>query len=135
MQGGDLSNEMPRRIVVTVDTFLDRLPVIKKVLKVIPVSDEEVTYNRAMLSRFWHFAANGGRSLELVGFDMRQKDIERVMDDLDVLGTNPFNYCKAYASVAELVSELPYRPEVVWVVDIPKRSMRYGSWAFDLGRV
>ena len=135
MQGGDISNAVSKRSIVVVDTFLDRQPKIKKILGFIPVRDEEVNYNRAMLSRYWAFSSATGRTLELVGFGMSQSDIERVMDDLDNLGTNPFNYCSAYSTIVELVAELPYRPEVLSVVDIPQRMLRYGSYAMDIGRV
>lgn len=135
MQGGDLSNETPRRAVVTIDCFLDREPVINKVFGIIPVSSEEVSYNRVMLNRFWNYSGYSGFILELVGFGYTQKEMDEVMEDLDNLGLNPFRYGKAYSVVADLVSELPYRPELACVIDIPSRALRYGSWYFDLGRV
>jgi hypothetical protein len=61
--------------------------------------------------------------------------MEDFMEDLDNLGTNPFNYAKAYKVIADLVAELPYRNELVCVIDIPSRALRYGSWYYDLGRV
>ena len=57
------------------------------------------------------------------------------MEDLDNLGTNPFRYAKAHRVVADLVAELPYRNELLCVIDIPTRALRYGSRYFDLGRV
>jgi len=53
--------------------------------------------------------------------------MDRVQEDLDNLGTNPFNYYHAYPVVADFVAELPYRPELKGVVDIPERGLRYGS--------
>jgi hypothetical protein len=135
MQGGDLSNEKPKRVAVTVDCLLDRKPIIKKFLGLIPHASEEIEYNRAMLSRFWNYASNTGYSLELVGFGYSPSEMEEMFDDLDNLGTNPFNYVKAYRVVADLVAEMPYRNELVCVIDIPSRAMRYGSWYYDLGRV
>ena len=135
MQGGDLSNETPRRAVVSVDCFLDREPVFKKVLGLIPHTSENVTYNRAMLSRFWRYSNDNGLILELVGFGYSQKEMNEIMDDLDNLGTNPFRYAKAHRVVADLVAELPYRNELLCVIDIPTRALRYGSRYFDLGRV
>jgi len=135
VQGGDITNEVPNRIIVTVDTFIRRQPAVKKVLGIIPFATEEVVYDRLTIQRLWFFSARTGKLLELAGFDMTDKEIQQVMDDLDNLGTNPFNYAKAYSVVADLVSELPYRPEVSSVVDIPQRSLMYGSWALDLGRI
>jgi len=135
MQGGDLSNEEPRRAVVTLDCILDREPVIKKVFGLISTSSENVTYNRGMLARFWNYSSYTGFVLELVGFGYSQKEMDEIMEDLDNLGTNPFRYGKSYSVVSDLVSELPYRSELVCVIDVPTRALRYGSWYYDLGRV
>jgi hypothetical protein len=126
MKGGDISNEVPPRIAVAIDCIIDRSPTFKKVLG-IPVFGEEVTYNRQSLSLFWRFAEKYTYRLELVGFGYTQKEMDRVQEDLDNLGTNPFNYYIAYNVVADLVAELPYRPELYGVVDIPERGLRYGS--------
>ena len=131
MRGGDISNEVPLRVAVTLDCVLSRRPTIKKVLGV-PVTGEEVVYNRQALSLFWRFADKQGYTLELVGFDYSQKDMDSVLEDLDNLGTNPFNYARAYNVPADLVAELPYRPELKYVVDIPARAGRYGSWYLDM---
>lgn len=132
MRGGDISNEVPLRVVVTADCILDRRPTVKKVLG-IPIVGEDLSYNRAALSLFWRFAEKFGYSLELVSFEHTPEELERVREDLDNLGTNPFNYYNAYHVIADLVAELPYRPELVGVVDIPSRALRYGSKYIDLG--
>jgi hypothetical protein len=95
----------------------------------------ETTYSRLSLAHFWRFRDTHGYTLELVGFEKSQTDMDRVLEDLDNLGTNPFNYAKAYNVVADLVAELPYRPEVKHVIDIPDRALRYGRWFLDEGRV
>ena len=133
MKGGDISNEIPLRVAVALDCIIDRRPVSKKVLG-IPVFSEESTYNRQSLSLFWRFAEKYGYRLELVGFGYTQKEMDEVLEDLDNLGTNPFNYALAYPVVADLVAELPYRPELKGVVDIPSRALRYGSKFIDVGR-
>jgi hypothetical protein len=132
LKGGDISNGIPLRVVVTLDCIIDRKPTFKRVLGV-PVVGEEVSYNRQALSLFWRFADKYGYSMELVGFDMSTKEMQQVQEDLDNLGTNPFNYYLRYNVVADLVAELPYRPELVGVVDIPSRALRYGSKFINLG--
>ena len=134
MKGGDISNEVPMRVVVTLDCILDRKPAMKKVLG-IPVFKEEVTYNRRALSLFWNFAQKFGYSMEIAGFGYTRKEMKDILEDLDNMGTNPFNYYTAYQTVSDLVSELPYRPELVGVVDIPERGLRYGGKFIDLGRI
>ncbi len=133
MKGGDISNEIPMRVVVTLDCIIDRSPTFKKVLG-IPVTGEEVTYNRQALSHFWRFAEKQGYTLELVGFGYTPKEMKEVHEDLDNLGTNPFNYVNAYNVVADLVAELPYRPELRGVIDIPSRGARFGSWFIEMGQ-
>lgn len=127
MRGGDISNEVTMRVAVALDCVIDRSVKITKVLG-IPVPKEEVTYNRRALSYFWKFREDHDYTLELVGFGYSQKEMDDVLDDLDNLGTNPFNYAKAYHVPADLVAELPYRPELKHVIDIPERGLRYGRW-------
>jgi len=131
LQGGDISNGIPPRVAVTLDCIIDRKPTFKRILG-IPVVGEDVSYNRQALSMFWRFSDKYGYSMELVGFDMTKKEMQQVQDDLDNLGTNPFNYYLRYNVVADLVAELPYRPELIGVVDIPARALRYGSRYLDL---
>lgn len=134
MRGGDISNEIPLRVAVTLDCILDKKPNVKKVLG-IPVFSEESVYNRQQLSFFWRFAEKFNYTLELVGFGYSQKEMDEVLEDLNNLGTNPFNYAIAYPVVSDLVAELPYRPELMGVVDIPSRGLRYGSKFIDTGRL
>lgn len=134
MRGGDISNKVPLRVAVTLDCILDKKPSVKKVLG-IPVFSEESVYNRQQLSFFWRFAEKFSYTLELVGFGYSQKEMDDVLEDLDNLGTNPFNYAIAYPVISDLVAELPYRPELMGVVDIPSRGLRYGSKFIDVGRL
>lgn len=132
MRGGDISNEVPLRVLVTLDCLLSREPKVNKVMG-ISIPYIETTYNRQSLAHFWRFRDTHGYGLELVGFGKSQSDMDRVLEDLDNLGTNPFNYATAYAVVADLVTELPYRPEVKYVIDIPDRGLRYGHWFLEEG--
>ena len=60
--------------------------------------------------------------------------MKEILEDLDNLGTNPFNYATAYRAISDLVSELPYRPDVKHVIDISSRGMRYGHWFLEIER-
>jgi hypothetical protein len=134
MRGGDISNVSPLRSLVALDCILNKGVKLTKVLGIL-VPSEEVTYNRQSLAMFWRFAEKHGIKLELVGFGYSQTEMDEVLEDLDNLGTNPFNHATAYAVVADLVAELPYRPEVKNVIDISERGLRYGHWYLDLGAV
>ena len=108
MQGGDISNEVPFRTLVTLDCILDKKPVIKKTLAgLLSIPSEEVTYNRQALAMFWRFAQKNDFTMELVGFGYTRREMTAVMKDLDNLGTNPFNYTSSYQVISDLVGELP----------------------------
>lgn len=131
MRKGDISNDLPKRIIVIADTFLNYDIKISKKFKVFPVTSKEVKYNRALLSRLYVFAQNVGYTMELASFTLTDSDLELMVDKLDRMGTNPFRYFTSYESIEHLVSELPYRPEVIGVLDLPSRMLRYGHWGLD----
>jgi len=134
VKGNDISNEVPFRVIVTLDCILDRKPIVKTSLAgLIKVSSEEVSYSRAALASFWRWSQNNSFSMELTGFGYTRKEMREVQEDLDNLGTNPFNYYTGYATIADLVGELPYRPDVVYVIDIQSRALRWGSKYLDIG--
>lgn len=134
MRGGDISNEVPMRVLVNLDCILKKEIKISKVLG-IPVPKEETTYNLQALSQFWRFREKNEYTMELCGFGYSKKEMEEVQEDLDNIGTNPFNYVKAYPVIADLVAELPYRPEVKFVIDSPSNGLRYGHWFLEEGAV
>jgi hypothetical protein len=131
MRKGDISNDLPKRIVVIADTFLDYDVKISKKFKVFPVSSKEVKYNRSILSRLYVFAQNIGYTMELASFSLNEDELQTLINKLDKMGTNPFRYFTSYESIEHLVSELPYRPEVAGVLDLPSRLLRYGHWGLD----
>lgn len=131
MLGNDLSNSMPKRVLVTTDVITDEYKSQKKILKVIPVNSTKREYNRLVLSHLYMYTTKRGITLELVGFDRSEEQMVDLMLHLDKVGTNPFRYSSSYSSVDKLVAELPYRPEVVGVLDIPSRLLRYGRWGMD----
>lgn len=132
MRGGDISNEVPKRVLVAVDCLLRTEIKVNKLLGV-SLPYQEVTYNRQALAHFWRFREKNDYGLEIVGFNRTQQEMDNVLEDLDNLGTNPFNHATAYNVVADLVAELPYRPEVKYVIDIPSRGLRYGHWYLEEG--
>jgi hypothetical protein len=135
MRGGDISNDTPGRVIATIDCFIDKEIVERRTLGLFKRAEIEYQYNRAYISRLWHFSANSGVVLELAGFGYSQESMDQVLEDLNNLGTNPFGYAKAFADIDELIAELPYRPELIGVVDIPGNALRYGSKYIDIGRV
>lgn len=131
MRNGDISNELPKRIIVITDVFLQTELKFKKRFGFIKLPDVEYTINRQLLSNLYLYTSSKEVTLELASFDMDEDALEKLTNKLDKMGTNPFRYYTSYESVGHLVSELPYRPEVVGVLDLPSRQLRYGHWGLD----
>lgn len=136
MQFGDISNDIPRRIIVVAEIFIlleyEDLPRKYKLFK---RTRKKVSFKKEVLSKLYLWGMQTPYTLELASFDLDQEELQKLYDTLDEYGTNPFRYCVAYTSVEDLVSQLPYRPELLGVIDLPKRLLRYGSWGMDITRL
>ena len=130
MQNGDISNALPKRVLVTTDVIADVYDEKKRVLG-IPRVKKRVEYNRLVLSHLYMVTLRRGWTMELVSFSHSEKELADVVLYLDKFGTNPFRYATAYKNIDKLVDELPYRPEVIGVIDMPQRLLRYGRWGLD----
>jgi len=131
MQNGDISNSLPPRFLVTIDVISDEYVDAKKLFNLIPIKRTKVHYNRLVLSHLYMISLKRGWTLELVSFQHNDEEMVEVMQYLDQYGTNPFRYASTYKSIETLVGELPYRPEIAGVIDMPERLLRYGSWGMD----
>lgn len=130
MLKGDISNDMPKRVLVNMDILLVKFPVVKKKFKFFPKTDYEIKYDRFLLNKFYVYTTQAGVTLELVSFEFEEDKLELMYNDLDRVGTNPFRYWSYYSSPKKLVADLPYRPEVVGVID-PEHQLMYGHWGMD----
>lgn len=132
MRKGDISNELPKRVLVSSDIFTETEVQVKKKFKILPTAKVQKKLRRDILSQLYLYTTRRGVTLELVSYDMDDDKLSAFMNDLDKMGTNPFRYWTAYSSPNHLVKELPYRPEVLGVVDIQSRLLRYGHWGMDV---
>ena len=132
MRNGDLSNEAPKRLLVNTDVFTMTTTHVERKYKIFPKVSHHVKYDKLVLSKFYMLAMNGGITLEMFSYELKQDDMNLLHSELDRVGTNPFRYATAYKNSNELVNELPYRPEILGVVDIPSRKLLYGHWSYDL---
>jgi len=130
MYKGDISNETPKRVLVNADVLLIKSTSISKKFKVIPVKTMNVGYDKFLLNKFYVYTTRAGVTLELISFDFNGDELERVYNDIERAGTNPFRYYTHYSSPKKLVADLPYRPEVVGVID-PEHQLMYGKWGLD----
>lgn len=139
MINGDISNETPPRIIVTIDVVVQsEVATTKNVFGKTKTSRITTGLNNAQLSKLWNASFNYGLAIELAAFEgdgWTQADVDKLMARLDNRGGNPFNYAELYSSFQDLVSELPYRPNLKAVIDLPNQVARYGSWGLDLNNL
>jgi hypothetical protein len=130
MYKGDLSNEAPKRVLVNLDILLIKTTTVAKKFKVLPVKKVELGFDKFLLNKFYVYTTRAGVTLELVSFEYNSDELEVIYNDMERVGTNPFRYYNSYPSPKKLVADLPYRPEVVGVID-PQHQLMYGKWGMD----
>jgi len=135
MRNGDISNELPKRVLVIMDIFMAVEVSVKKRFKVIPIPVVEKKLRRDILSSLYLFTTNRGVTLELVSYDLDEEKLSASMEYIDKVGTNPFRYFSSYDSINHLMADLPYRPEVIGVIDAPNNLLRYGHWGLDFNQL
>lgn len=130
MMRGDLSNEIPPRILVTYDYLFGTEVVPRKVLGMVVGTTEQRVLDQQALAELNQVSLGGIHALfELVVFDADNSEARLVLDELEMSRWQPFNFASGYADAADLVSDLAYRPEVLGVMDVSDRMLMYGSHA------
>lgn len=138
MQGGDISNETPPRIIVVVDVVTESELVDGRRLLRNSIERKLLGINRVALSQLWNLSNKYGLSVELAGFaneHWTENLLETLVDKLERRGANPFNYHELYSDIEDFISDLPYRPNLKGVVDLRERVARYGSWGLELNNL
>lgn len=131
MKNGDLSNESPKRILVSLDyvalppdpTMMNR--VRRKLGKHLC---DRYTVLPATLADLWRISGRYGVHMELVAVGIEARELDAFVDRLDAGQAHPFTHHQAYPTLQDLIATLPYRPEVLGVIDEPQRGLRYGHW-------
>lgn len=132
MKNGDISNAAPKRLLVVSDTFIETTIDYTRKYIVLIKMHKHVTYDKIVLNRLYKLAEHNGITLELISYDLSQDDLELLTVELDRMGINPFRYATHFKNPQELMKELPYRPDVLGVVDVPSRKLQYGHWSLDI---
>lgn len=135
MRNGDISNELPKRILVTTDIILDVEITTEKKFRFFKVPRIDKKLRRETASYLYLVATRKEVTLELISYDLKEDQLGSIMDWLDNIGTNPFRYYSVYDSINHLMQDLPYRPEVVGVLDLPQNLLRYGHWGLDMNNL
>lgn len=142
MQGGDISNLSTPRTWVLEDVVLSREPMMavdppKRSWwrRKAPVSPQEaVVVQQGPVSLLWRYSqrwSESGMKIELVHIGTDERAAE-ILDLLDRSSASPFSDVIVFVSLEELVDHLPYRPDVMHLVDVDDRFMRWGSRGITL---
>lgn len=135
MEKGDISNGHPPLYLFSLDTLVTKDTIVEKKRWRKEKKYEVSSYDWLRISAVWRFFMNTHCSLEVFDLGCSQEDMDKVLEDLDAYGNNPFRYASCYKDRAELARSLPYRPEVFGVFDLPEFTLMYGSWSRDFSKV
>jgi hypothetical protein len=80
-----------------------------------------------VLSHLWRWSSNLGARLELVFYGDLADDAVFLWDLLESSAANPFNDWHAFESPRAVQDMLPFRPDLMGVIDLPERSAFYGG--------
>ena len=81
----------------------------------------------AVLSTLWRWSSAVGARLELVFYGTRTTDAGTTWDLLERSAANPFSDWHVFDSPQEVQDLLPYRPDLLGIVDVPQRTAVYGG--------
>lgn len=126
MEQGDLSNEVSPRLMVTYDVVTEDAVREKRFLGVAYGITTRRTFDVVSLNRLWVYTRRLPLTLELVNFGVDDVAALSRLDELDRKYVNPFNISTGWQDVGELLAALPYRPDVIGVLDIEERRAHYG---------
>lgn len=135
MKNGDISNVSSPQVIVTTDVVIKLVEEEERRLLTKKTSYKIGNIEYLAANQLWKLANEYGISLELAGFEDQhwtEELLEKAFEKLERRVVNPFNYWQLYENVDELVTTLPYRPNLKGVIDIPDRVARYGSAGVEL---
>lgn len=103
------------------------LPVIRRFTRTV----EREIYDTTVINLLWRFSNEHGVVMDIFATDGSQRSLDKTMAELDRLQAHPFRSAILYPNPRALVSELASRYDVVGVIDLPERGLRYGSRWID----
>lgn len=126
MEHGDISNAVSPRLMINYDVVTKNVFTTTKVLGFRSGVATRRIFEPVSLNRIWRYTARSAITLELVNFGVDDAEAASRLEELDRKYVNPFNHSTAWVDIEELLEALPYRPDVVGVMDVPERQARYG---------
>jgi hypothetical protein len=138
MKNGDISNVSSPQVIATTDVVVKLVEEETRRLLVKKTSYKVGDVDLLSANRLWILANNYGISLELAGFESEgwsEELLDKAFEKLERRVVNPFNYWQLYENIEELVTTLPFRPNLKGVIDNPDRVARYGSKGVELANL
>lgn len=135
MKNGDISNVSSPQLIATTDVVIQLAAKETRGLFQKKIEHSIGDINLLSSNKLWLLSNNYGLSLEMAGFadqGWTEELLDKAFEKLERRVVNPFNYHQLYDNVDELVSLLPYRPNLKGVVDTPERVARYGSFGVEI---
>lgn len=138
MKNGDISNVSSPQVIATTDVVIKLVEEETRRLLGKKISYKVGDIDLLAANKLWQLANGYGISLELAAFETEgwnDELLDKAFEKLERRVVNPFNYWQLYESIDELVSVLPYRPNLKGVIDKPDRVARYGSAGVELANL
>ena len=138
MKGGDISNVSSPQCIATTTLLIKLVEEETRRLLTKSVERKICEMDLLVANKLWLLSNNYALSLELAGFEdegWTEELLDKAFEKLERRVVNPFNYYQLYESVDELVSMLPYRPNLKAVIDVPERVARYGSAGVQIDNI
>lgn len=85
-----------------------------------------VTPDLATMSRLWQWSATSGVRMELIFFGDLTADAPGLWQMLDQVA-NPFSDYLVFEDINAVVKQIPFRPDLMGIIDLPSRSAMYGG--------
>jgi hypothetical protein len=130
MQGNDLANSQTYRYYVTAEVVFRRAEEneqTKRWFSTMLRQKVSWTPDLRVVSHLWRWSSNLGCRLELVFYGDLASDANFLWDLLEKSASNPFNDWHAFESPKAVQDILPFRPDLMGIIDINERSAFYGS--------
>lgn len=134
MLGNDISNNTPSRVLVNMEVFTVKVEEQVPFLKILKRTVEHEFFDKQALAQLWRYSENVGVVMEVFSVELTQKQVDAKLAWLDEQQAHPFRAAHSYPSLRTLAASLPYRPDIVGIVDLPKNGLWYGSKWIDLSR-
>lgn len=131
MQDNDLSSSPTRRYWVTADVVFRASETTdeKKIGWFHWLRTDRVTFTPdfRIMSMVWQWSVRLGVRMELVFFGDFVTDAPELWQALEDGAANPFSDYLVFGTITDVVNMLPYRPDLMGVIDVAGRSTVFGG--------